>query len=188
MKKIIITGDLCRAGKLRRAFSLLQWAASVEEKPSEEQLKDAELLVFCLPAEKQSGERSITKMEDWDGAEALYDRWACGYLRLIHRALPLLAPEARICVWTAEDASVNGCRETGDFGRRMSLAAIHQASMLLFHTIRPQGKTMRLCAAGDAEEAVQCFMQKRSFEADNLSHSDENRLSLRGSHGCELPW
>lgn len=188
MKKIMITGDNSRAAELQAAFSLLGLTVSVEKEPTDEQLKHTEMLIVCLPAEKQFAERSITEMEDWEGAEALYDRLACGYLRLVHRALPLLAPEARICVWTAEDASVNGCRETGDFGRRMSLAAIHQASMLLFHTIRPRGKTMRLCAAGKAEEAVQCFLQKRSFEADNLPHSDENRLSLRGSHGCELPW
>lgn len=78
MKKIMITGDNSRAAELQAAFSLLGLTVSVEKEPTDEQLKHMEMLIVCLPAEKQSAERSITEMEDWEGAEALYDRWACG--------------------------------------------------------------------------------------------------------------
>ena len=44
------------------------------------------------------------------------------------------------------------------------------------------------CASRDARYAADCFLRARSYEADNLPHSDEERLSLRGELGAELPW
>ncbi len=189
MRNALLFGDAERLPALREA--LMERGLTVrlfDVEQAAEQGAWAELVVCLLPGASKTAERSLTEVADWEEADGVYDRTACAFLRAVHALLPTLQKEARIALWTHADSSINNCAGTGDLARRMSLAAVNMAAVLLFHELRPKGYSMRICASRDARYAADCFLRARSYEADNLPHSDEERLSLRGELGAELPW
>lgn len=189
MQHALLCGDKTRYEALwdaltSRGLDVLRYT----ENDAKEQAAWADLVVFLPPPQAKAAERSIVELNDWEAAAHTYDEIVCGFLRTIHSLLPTLRKDARIAIWTHADASVNQCDDTGDFARRMSLAAANMAAVLMFHELRSSGYSMRVCAARDADYAADCFLRNRSYEPDNLPHSDEERLSMRGEWGMEMPW
>ncbi len=188
MKNVLLMGDSSRIQLLKVSLESRQKSVmEYDEAQKTEQAKWAELVVYVMPLPETDTESSIWDVQDWAALEQTYDSLACGFLRSVHGMWSEMRPNVRIGIWTDAKSSVNWCTGTGDFARRMSIAAVNRAAMLLFHARKP-GMTMRVCAALDPTFAAECFLRNRSYEEDNLPHSDENRLSMRGEHGMELPW
>lgn len=190
MNTVLLWGDPGRTSLLSDVFLRrgLQTIQDIQTEYAPDQMSTVDLFVYALPAPKTEKETCVADIRDWSKFERIYDSIACEYLRGVHRLLPYMKIDARIGVWTDEDSSVNRCQGTDSFGWRMSAAAVNMASMQLFNALRPKGITMRICAAHDPVYAVDCFLRNRSFELDNPLHSDENRLSIRGNGGAEIPW
>ena len=189
MQHALLFGDSTRYKALRdalasRGLEVLRYT----ENDAKEQAAWADLVVCLLPPPSEAAQRSITELKDWEAAARTYDEIACDFLRTIHGLLPSLRKDVRIAIWTHADASINQSNDTGDFARRMSLAAVNMAAVLMFHELRSSGYSMRICAAKDADYTADCFLRNRSYEPDNLLHSDEERLSMRGEWGMEMPW
>lgn len=123
-----------------------------------------------------------------------YDERCIGALRVINVFLPLLeqGKGKRICVVTTADSSINNCTDTFDYAKRLSSASLNMAMTQLFNGLRPNGYSFRMyCrdeSGGDDAWMTDYFIRDRSYEPEDLKHSDEQRIVLRDWMSRELPW
>ncbi|MDR3121767.1 MAG: hypothetical protein LBU58_10630 [Clostridiales bacterium] len=139
-------------------------------------------------------EASISDPLDFDSLLAAYDYNCIGALRAVNAFLPLLEEGRgkRICVVTTARSSNNGCTGTTGYAERLSRAPLNMAMTQLFNGLRPEGYTFRLYCrdveGGNDAWAADYFIRDRSYEPEDLKHSDEERIVLRDWMAREIPW
>jgi hypothetical protein len=131
---------------------------------------------------------------DYGALLEAYQYNCLGALYAVNAFMPLLEKGGlkRICVVTTKAASNNACGEAADIYTHISRAPLNMAMTQLFNRLRPEGYTFRLYCKdtdnGNDAWAVDYFTRSRSYEPEDLKHSDEERLVMRDAYAREVPW
>lgn len=173
-------------------------AAAWREEEAEKalaQIEEGYLDILVLAASRHcSRDGDITEGHNYGEMLQVMDENVNGAYNVFRKSLPLLykGKEKRIAVITEERASINRTREKTDYAYLMSLASIHMMQKILFNRLRPEGFTFRNYAAdkmGKGMCAADYILGSLCYnEEDEYIHSDENRLVMRNSLLCEIPW
>lgn len=137
---------------------------------------------------------TVTDDVDYDTLLTAYDYLCLGPLRVINVFLPLLEQGAgkRICVVTSKESSNNLCEDTANMAAHIAKAPLNMAMTQLFNGLRPEGYTFRMYCKdlenGRDEWAFDYFTRNRSYEPEDLKHSDEERIVMRDWMAREIPW
>ncbi|MDL2232969.1 SDR family NAD(P)-dependent oxidoreductase [Ruminococcaceae bacterium OttesenSCG-928-L11] len=125
---------------------------------------------------------------------AAYEYNCVGALRVVNTFMPLLEEGTgkRICIVTTKASSNFSCYDTAGFAAHVSRAPLNMACTQLFNGLRPKGYTFRLYCKdvenGNDGWAAEYFTRNRSYEPEDLKHSDEERIVLRDWMAREVPW
>lgn len=152
--------------------------------------------LLIVNIDKEFGDQKGTILDDmdYDSLQTAYDYNCLGPLRVINTFLPLLekGEGKRICVVTGKESSNNLCEAVDDFAAHISKAPLNMAMTQLFGGLRPEGYTFRMYCKdrenGHDEWAFDYFTRDRSYEPEDLKHSDEERIVMRDWMAREIPW
>lgn len=152
--------------------------------------------LLIVNIDKEFGNKNATILDDMDYGSLMeaYDYNCLGPLRIINVFLPLLekGEGKRICVVTSKESSNNQCDAADNFAAHISKAPLNMALTQLFGGLRPEGYTFRLYCKdqenGHDEWAMDYFLRDRSYEPEDLKHSDEERIVMRDWMAKEVPW
>lgn len=153
-----------------------------------------DLLIVNIDGEFGDKHGTILEDMDYDSLMEAYDYNCLGPLRIINAFLPLLekGEGKRICVVTSKESSNNLCEDTDRFAAHLSKAPLNMALTQLFNGLRPEGYTFRVYCKdrenGRDEWAFDYFLRNRSYEPEDLKHSDEERIVMRDFMAREVPW
>ena len=156
--------------------------------------KTVDLLIVNLYRAFDCPKATVLDRIDYEALKQAYDYNSLGVIRAVNAFLPLLerGEGKRIAIITNRESSNNLTRETGGYGDHVGHAPLNMAVSQLFNGLRPEGYTFRMYVreAMDGYDpfAAEYITRNRSNDPDSCKHSDENRLILRDSTGCELPW
>ena len=137
---------------------------------------------------------TITDDIDFNALRSAYEYNTLGPLYLLYSFIPLLekGEGKRICVVTTKESSNNTTYDTANYYNHVSRAPLNMALTQLFNGLRPEGYTFRAyCKDIEGKNdnwAFDYFTRARSYEPEDLKHSDEERIVLRDWQGREVPW
>ena len=153
-----------------------------------------DMLVVNIDYRIADDSATILDKMDYDALLMAYEQNTIGALKVIESFLPQLekGEGKRICVVTSKESSNYSCQDISGFATRMTLAALNMAVTQLFNGLRPKGFTFRLYAKdvenGRDDWAAEYFTRKRSYEPEDLKHSDEERIVMRDWMALEVPF
>jgi hypothetical protein len=153
-----------------------------------------DMLLVNIDRDFDYANATIESEIDYDALIIAYQYNCLGVLYAVNTFMPLLEKGElkRICVVTTKDASINSCEGVSDYGAHLSRAPLNMAMTQLFNQLRPEGYTFRLyckdTVSGNDAWAVDYFTRARSYEPEDLMHSDEERLIMRDAYAREVPW
>ena len=125
--------------------------------------EETDILIFCIDPDECS-------KNDYSGLLHNYQLYGLGLLCTINTYLPLFKENSlkRLCFLTTLHSSINHVSEA-DHWERIVAASCNMAIRILFN-------------------AIEYFMQDRSFEVESDLHSDERRLVIRDKYEHEYAW
>jgi hypothetical protein len=153
-----------------------------------------DMLLVNIDRDFGDAEATIEGETDYGALLTAYKYNCLGVLYAVNAFMPLLEKGElkRICVVTTKAASNNACFESADIYAHISRAPLNMAMTQLFNRLRPEGYSFRLYCKetvnGNDAWAVDYFTRARSYEPEDLKHSDEERLVIRDAYAREVPW
>ncbi len=132
---------------------------------------------------------------DWDQVRAQFEVNALGPLRLTRALVPLLASGAKVGIVSSRVGSLEDNGSGGNYGYRMSKAAVNMAGVNLAHDLRPQGVAVFLLHPGYVKTDMthgRGYIEAEEAARGLIARLDELGLEKTGSfwhaEGYELPW
>ena len=153
-----------------------------------------DMLIINIDYRVEDDSATILEAMDYDALLMAYEQNTVGPLRVVDSFLPMLEQGTgkRICVVTTKESSNYACQDISGFAARMPRASLNMAVTQLFNGLRPKGFTFRLYAKdvenGKDDWAAEYFTRKRSYEPEDLKHSDEERIVMRDWMALEVPF
>ena len=192
----LIAGANDKTGKEMQAALLeKKWQIYTAESQLQPGIEGIDLLILNIDDKPIDDRRCITDSLNYEEMQKTYDTITLKTLRLVACYLPFLEKGKlkRIALVNSIESSNNITNAIDGFAYSMSKAALNMMMSILMNRYRPEGYTFRVfcldgCIENEGEYAVQYFLHDRSYEPDDLKHSDENRLVMRNALEREYPW
>ena len=132
---------------------------------------------------------------DWKGIRDQFETNALGPIRVTHALLPNLKPGAKVAIITSRSGSIGDNGSGGDYGYRMSKAAVNMAGVNLAIDLKPRGVAVVILHPGmvdtDMGSSPQAIAPALSAER-LVVRIDELTVATTGrflhAEGYELPW